>query len=78
MDENKIVAIHVCRSGHWTPPWCDPDFIKFIAGMSEEASRDPSLLRPWKALPAEEMQKLIDMNQELRSQLASKDEEENK
>lgn len=26
-----IGAIHICRSGCWTPPWLDKDFIDFIA-----------------------------------------------
>lgn len=30
LPEIKIDAIHVCRSGSWTPPWLDNKFYKFI------------------------------------------------
>lgn len=26
----KVSAIHICRSGAWTPPWLDEKFIQFI------------------------------------------------
>lgn len=32
--ELEISAVHVCRSGSWTPPWLDGDFKKFIQKFS--------------------------------------------
>lgn len=29
-DDKKVAAIHICRSGAWTPPWFDDIFEKFI------------------------------------------------
>jgi hypothetical protein len=26
----KAEAVHVCRSGCWTPPWLDEDFLQFV------------------------------------------------
>lgn len=31
--KNKISAIHICRSGAWTPPWLDKKFAEFIYKM---------------------------------------------
>ncbi|HHW68582.1 arginase [Defluviitalea raffinosedens] len=28
-----VAAIHICRSGTWTPPWFDDKFIQFIDGL---------------------------------------------
>jgi len=28
-----VVAIHICRSGAWTPPWLDGKFYQFIAAL---------------------------------------------
>ncbi len=34
LDENFMVsAIHICRSGAWTPPWLDDKFARFIDAM---------------------------------------------
>jgi hypothetical protein len=29
-DDIEISAIHICRSGAWTPPWFDEKFFKFV------------------------------------------------
>jgi len=29
-DEFDVVDLHVCRSGCWTPPWHDAQFLEFI------------------------------------------------
>lgn len=29
-DHGKIVAVHACRSGCWTPPWTDEEFTAFV------------------------------------------------
>jgi hypothetical protein len=26
----EVKAIHICRSGAWTPPWYDQNFINFV------------------------------------------------
>lgn len=31
--KGKVSAIHICRSGAWTPPWLDKKFIEFINKM---------------------------------------------
>jgi len=33
--KDSVVAIHICRSGCWTPPWCDADFILFVEQLTE-------------------------------------------
>lgn len=30
-DEIEIEAIHICRSGAWTPPWLDKQFVGFVS-----------------------------------------------
>nr|WP_207754269.1 arginase [Caldicoprobacter guelmensis] len=32
----EVVAVHICRSGAWTPPWYDANFLNFIqdSGLS--------------------------------------------
>ena len=32
--KDKISAIHICRSGAWTPPWLDDKFADFIHKMN--------------------------------------------
>ncbi|WP_058486841.1 hypothetical protein [Defluviitalea phaphyphila] len=29
----KVYAIHICRSGAWTPPWFDEKFMKFVSDL---------------------------------------------
>ncbi|MEG6616731.1 arginase [Peptococcaceae bacterium 1198_IL3148] len=31
--KDKVAAIHICRSGAWTPPWFDYKFKQFIGAM---------------------------------------------
>lgn len=31
--EIKVSAIHICRSGAWTPPWYDAKFAQFVKGL---------------------------------------------
>ena len=38
VDLDKVKAVHICRSGCWTPPWLDADFIKFIGHFSRVRS----------------------------------------
>jgi hypothetical protein len=32
----EVAAVHICRSGAWTPPWYDVKFLKFVrdSGLS--------------------------------------------
>jgi hypothetical protein len=44
-----IAFVHACRSGCWTPPWFDKDFLKFLRGPNlelEEVQHMPE----WNAL----------------------------
>lgn len=43
----KVMAVHICRSGAWTPPWLDRDFFRFIndSGMKYEITDCPE--REW-------------------------------
>jgi len=43
----KVSAIHICRSGAWTPPWLDNKFVKFIedSGFEYEILNCPE--RKW-------------------------------
>ena len=34
VEGNKVRGVHVCRSGCWTPPWLDEEFIKFASSAS--------------------------------------------
>lgn len=29
----NVSAVHICRSGAWTPPWLDNDFIRFVDAL---------------------------------------------
>jgi hypothetical protein len=43
---SELSAVHVCRSGCWTPPWTDQAFVEFIG----EFGRDVHVLqieKPW-------------------------------
>lgn len=43
----SLNALHICRSGAWTPPWYDNDFLQFIreAGVPVEVTDCPE--RKW-------------------------------
>jgi len=43
----KVSAIHICRSGAWTPPWLDEKFTQFInaMGITYEVANCPA--RKW-------------------------------
>ncbi|WP_227764619.1 arginase [Zhaonella formicivorans] len=30
----EVAAIHICRSGAWTPPWLDAKFYNFVQGLN--------------------------------------------
>jgi len=48
LDKNfRVSAIHICRSGAWTPPWLDEKFTQFIdaMGITYEISNCP--VRKW-------------------------------
>ncbi len=42
-----ITAIHICRSGAWTPPWYDYDFQKFVASLNLPYQTIKCPLRRW-------------------------------
>lgn len=31
LQDVKVSAVNICRSGAWTPPWLDPQFLDFVA-----------------------------------------------
>lgn len=31
--DGQAVAVHVCRSGSWSPPWHDADFLRLVAAL---------------------------------------------
>ncbi|WP_461614689.1 arginase [Clostridium sp. Marseille-QA1073] len=47
-EKNNIDAIHICRSGGWTPPWLDNDFYKFIKALNLPYKELESLKRIWR------------------------------
>jgi hypothetical protein len=58
-------AVFVCRSGAWTPPWSDQDFVKFIYScpVGEMVEVDDCEPRDWKD---EYVTDLIEMHKEMR------------
>lgn len=32
-EKHEVSAVHICRSGAWTPPWFDEQFFSFIKGL---------------------------------------------
>ncbi|WP_125152377.1 arginase [Clostridium rectalis] len=42
-----VDAIHVCRSGAWTPPWLDKDFYKFVNELKLPYISLESMDREW-------------------------------
>ncbi|MCH3963131.1 MAG: arginase [Clostridium sp.] len=47
ISDMKIEAIHICRSGSWTPPWLDDFFNKFIHSFSIPYKTMDCPLRSW-------------------------------
>ncbi|MGM9967969.1 MAG: arginase [Rummeliibacillus sp.] len=45
--KEKISAIHICRSGAWTPPWLDEKFAEFIQKMGIPYTVVDCQLRKW-------------------------------
>lgn len=45
--EIKIDALHICRSGSWTPPWYDKEFLKFLYRSRRELTGNLQELRTW-------------------------------
>lgn len=43
----KVSAIHICRSGAWTPPWFDPRFVQFINALGIPYKIMDCLPRKW-------------------------------
>ncbi len=43
----EVTAVHVCRSGAWTPPWLDEEFCRFVdaLGLAYEVVSCPE--RKW-------------------------------
>lgn len=68
-----LASIHICRSGCWTPPWLDPDFIKFVEepgfwfDVIQDGDWDPMKLR-WENVE-EKKQQLRDQEQTFREQM---------
>ena len=67
--KGKIDRVHVCRSGCWTPPWLDKQFIKFVEdrkslkiNMQDERPWNPMLER-W---TEDDLQELRDQEAEFR------------
>ncbi|WP_312755415.1 arginase [Rummeliibacillus suwonensis] len=46
-EKTKISAIHICRSGAWTPPWLDGKFIEFIRKIGFSYTMTECLKRNW-------------------------------
>ncbi len=60
--KTKISAIHICRSGAWTPPWLDKKFGEFIHKMGIPYKMIDCTPRKWNPLAltyADEVQYLI-------------------
>jgi len=38
-DPKRFDAVFICRSGGWTPPWCDADFIRFVSTVKRWCRR---------------------------------------
>lgn len=45
--EIKIRAIHICRSGAWSPPWFDETFIEFINSLGLPYVTKDCPIRKW-------------------------------
>ncbi|KGR90981.1 arginase [Ureibacillus massiliensis 4400831 = CIP 108448 = CCUG 49529] len=47
---NKVntAVIHICRSGAWTPPWYDQNFVKFLNALGLEYQFINCPVRRWK------------------------------
>ena len=43
----KVSAIHICRSGTWTPPWFDQRFVQFINELGISFNIIDCPLRKW-------------------------------
>ncbi|HHY81278.1 MAG TPA: arginase [Clostridiales bacterium] len=43
----KVSAVHICRSGAWTPPWLDDKFTQFIDAMGIEYEIADCPARKW-------------------------------
>lgn len=43
----NVSAIHICRSGSWTPPWFDGDFFRFITSLELPYKIVDCLPRKW-------------------------------
>ena len=46
--EIDVAAIHICRSGPWTPPWYDEALDEFIKQISESPVLQIEVKRSWK------------------------------
>lgn len=45
--EIPISTIHICRSGAWTPPWFDEQFIKFVEALGRPYKKVNCSTRTW-------------------------------
>lgn len=42
-----VGVIHICRSGAWTPPWYDQNFIEFVKATGLPVKNIGCLPRKW-------------------------------
>jgi hypothetical protein len=45
--QEEISAIHICRSGAWTPPWLDNDFMEFYRKAPGLLAQEDYVKRAW-------------------------------
>ncbi len=45
--EYKVGAIHICRSGAWTPPWLDMKFARFVEALGIPYEKTDCPERKW-------------------------------
>lgn len=43
----KVYAVHICRSGAWTPPWYDEEFIQFVKALEIPFEMVDCPIRKW-------------------------------
>ena len=60
--------VFVCRSGGWTPPWLDEDFVEFISSCPIENKRELRECKP-RGWNQERMEKQVEMYQSIRSKI---------
>lgn len=72
-EAENITDIHICRSGCWTPPWLDENFIEFVKEAGNFADCDFLNMEndsPWNALNARWGESEFAQAKEMEEQLA--------